>query len=207
MKSIKTTFITIGALLSSMPAYAHHFMGNDVPSTFIQGMLSGLAHPIIGVDHFAFVLMIGLLAAALSGTSRYLVPAAFVVATVAGTGIHMASANLPVLELVIAFSIIASGVLVLLKKQLPALMLGIALAGFGIFHGYAYGEAIVGAESTPLMAYLIGFSIIQYFVVVGIVVGMSKLASRSQKVQLWLSKGAATFATITGVTFFAMNLA
>jgi urease accessory protein len=37
------------------------------------------------------------------------------------------------------------------------------LAAFaGIFHGYAYGEAIIGANMTPLLAYLLGFSVIQY---------------------------------------------
>ena len=34
----------------------------------------------------------------------------------------------------------------------------------GIFHGYAYGEAIVGAQMTPLVAYLAGFAIIQLIV-------------------------------------------
>jgi urease accessory protein len=34
----------------------------------------------------------------------------------------------------------------------------------GIFHGYAYGEAIFGAETTPLIAYLMGFTTIQMMV-------------------------------------------
>jgi urease accessory protein len=34
----------------------------------------------------------------------------------------------------------------------------------GLFHGYAYGEAIVGAQMTPLVAYLLGFTLIQYVV-------------------------------------------
>jgi urease accessory protein len=37
----------------------------------------------------------------------------------------------------------------------------------GVFHGYAYGESIVGAETTPLSAYVIGFGVIQYLVAVG----------------------------------------
>ena len=40
-----------------------------------------------------------------------------------------------------------------------ALVLLIAVAG--IFHGYAYGESIVGAEMTSVVAYLAGFAIIQ----------------------------------------------
>ena len=34
---------------------------------------------------------------------------------------------------------------------------GARLAGF--FHGYAFGETIVGAEATPVMAYLAGLSV------------------------------------------------
>ena len=35
----------------------------------------------------------------------------------------------------------------------------------GIAHGYAYGEAIVGAEPTPLVAYLVGFTLVQLAIV------------------------------------------
>jgi urease accessory protein len=31
----------------------------------------------------------------------------------------------------------------------------------GLFHGYAYGEAIFGAQTTALVAYLAGFTVIQ----------------------------------------------
>jgi len=34
----------------------------------------------------------------------------------------------------------------------------------GLFHGYAYGEAIFGAEMTPLLAYLTGFTVVQLVV-------------------------------------------
>jgi urease accessory protein len=32
----------------------------------------------------------------------------------------------------------------------------------GAVHGYAYGESIVGAETQPLAAYIVGFAMIQY---------------------------------------------
>lgn len=38
----------------------------------------------------------------------------------------------------------------------------------GIFHGYAYGEGIFGAETTPLVAYLIGFTLIQLLISLGV---------------------------------------
>jgi len=33
-----------------------------------------------------------------------------------------------------------------------------------MFHGYAYGEAIIGATTVPLVAYLLGFSLIQWII-------------------------------------------
>lgn len=36
----------------------------------------------------------------------------------------------------------------------------------GLFHGSAYANALLGAEATPLAAYLLGFSFIQYAVAV-----------------------------------------
>src|SRR5258706_12280036 len=60
---------TAGLFLASIallidPALAHHVMGGQVPVTFRDGLLSGLAHPIIGIDHFAAVVAVARLAAA-----------------------------------------------------------------------------------------------------------------------------------------------
>src|SRR5258708_34195202 len=54
---------TAGLFLASIallidPALAHHVMGGQVPVTFRDGLLSGLAHPIIGIDHFAAVVAV-----------------------------------------------------------------------------------------------------------------------------------------------------
>ena len=48
------------AVLSTTSAQAHHVMDGMLPSTFVEGLLSGLGHPIIGPDHFAFVVAVGL---------------------------------------------------------------------------------------------------------------------------------------------------
>ena len=47
------------------------------------------------------------------------------------------------------------------RRSLPA-SAGAALFAFaGLFHGAAYGAAVIGAETTPIAAYLIGFSAVQ----------------------------------------------
>lgn len=149
----------------SQSAFAHHAMGGATPATFAQGFVSGLAHPVLGIDHLAFVIGIGLLAAACG--RRYTLPLAFVVMTAAGALAFVSGATLPFAEAVIALSVAAVGVLLISGRSLPAAYFGALFAVAGIFHGYAYGGSIVGAETTPLLAYLAGFALIQYAISVG----------------------------------------
>ncbi len=204
---VYSSLVSGAGVLMTAPAYAHHFMEGQIPASSFEGFLSGLAHPIIGIDHFAFVLVVALLAAALSGAPRYLVPGAFVAATLAGTTAHLGAANLPLAELIIAASVIVGGVLLLTRRLLPALLLGTGVAVFGLFHGYAYGESIVGAETGPLAAYLLGFSVIQYGVVVAVVMGMDLLARRFEKAQPLIARTAGATTALIGGAFLAMNLA
>ena len=147
------------------PALAHHAMGGETPDTLATGLLSGLGHPVIGIDHLAFVIAVGLAAAFTS--RRLLSPLAFVAATVAGCLLHVAGSVLPAAEILIAASILLLGGIVLSGRRTgtPALLGLFAIAG--LFHGWAYGASIVGAEPTPLIAYLAGFSLIQYAIAAG----------------------------------------
>jgi urease accessory protein len=157
-------FLLLGAFLFFTvfiePATAHHMMGGRTPATFLAGFLSGLAHPIIGLDHFAFVVAVGLLAA-LQGRRGGSIPAAFILATLVGTGIHLLNFNLPLPEVAIAASLLLFGILLAGESRPNLFLLAGTAAAAGIFHGYAYGESIVGAEMTPLLAYLAGFALIQ----------------------------------------------
>ena len=56
-------------------------------------MLSGIGHPVIGIDHLAFLVVAALLSFTLRGNARYLVPVAFIAATVVGTLIHFGAAD------------------------------------------------------------------------------------------------------------------
>ena len=40
-------------------AVAHHVMDRNLPVTFMQGLLSGLGHPVIGLDHLAALIAVG----------------------------------------------------------------------------------------------------------------------------------------------------
>ena len=156
------------SLLLIQPALAHHPFGGTVPTNFLTGFLSGLGHPVIGIDHFVFVIAIGLLTSRIAADkaktmarASFAIPVTFVVAAMAGTGIHLMALDLPVPEVVISVSVLCFGVALALRESLGMGAIAPLTAIAGIFHGYAYGEAIVGAEMTPLIAYLAGFTTIQ----------------------------------------------
>jgi len=203
-----TLMVSTGLLLIvSSPAFAHHVMDGMTPQTLGQGLLSGLAHPIIGLDHFAFLVVAMLLICALKGTARFLVPLAFIGATIGGTVLHLGAANIPMSETLVALSVVIGGVLVLTRRYPGAFALSAIFAVSGILHGYAYGESIVGAETAPLLAYLAGFAAIQYALIIAGVLGLEKLASHSEKARSIAARMSSAIALLTGGLFIALSLA
>jgi urease accessory protein len=146
-------------LLFAGTADAHHMEDGEMPSTFLDGLLSGLAHPVIGLDHLAFVVAIGILS--LRFTRGWLIPLFFLVAALGGTVLHLQSVDLPGPEILVSASVLLFGVLLILPPHVPFSLITALAALAGIAHGYAYGESIVGAEAAPLGAYLLGFTAIQ----------------------------------------------
>jgi urease accessory protein len=154
--------LSLIGLLGSAPASAHHVVDGTTPSSSWQGLLSGLAHPVVGLDHLAFVLAAGMIAAL--HRRGLVVPLAFAAASLAGTGLHVLGGDLPGAQWLVASSIVLMGALLVarsksLVESFPAVVVFTAVSG--ILHGYAYGESIVGAEMTPLGGYLLGLALVQ----------------------------------------------
>ena len=145
--------------MAVQPAWAHHVMDGKLPQTFLQGLLSGFGHPGIGVDHLAAIVGVGILAA-LAGRSAAVV-LAFSVAVIAGVGLHLAKLDLPASELFVGLTTLLIGALVIARQSMGAGLAVLLFAVAGVVHGYALGESIVGAEASPLTAYLLGLLIIQ----------------------------------------------
>lgn len=158
--------VLAATLLAAGPALAHHPMGGAMPSNFAEGFLSGLGHPVIGLDHLAFVLAAGL-AAAVFGLPLWL-PALFVAGSIGGVLIHVAGLDLPLVELAIALSVIGiGGMLAFARRVLPVAAWGVAFVAAGAFHGHAYGEAVIGAEAGAIGAYLLGLGLVQAAIAAG----------------------------------------
>lgn len=156
LRGLACTFAT---WITPALAHAHHDMDGEVPATFMQGFMSGLAHPVIGLDHLAMNLLVG----AYCGATRqgYKPLFAFVGAAILGCVLHVARLDLPQVETGIAASLVALGLIACAAVRSSVIITTVVLALVGTLHGYAYGEAIVGAEPTPLFAYLLGLSLVQ----------------------------------------------
>ncbi len=141
------------------PALAHHAMDGRLPSNAWEGLLSGLAHPVVGLDHVAFILGVGIWSAVVG--LRWTGPILFVLGTLAGCAIHLVSVSVPFGEGLVALSLLLAGAALLLVQRPRAGILGALLGIAGVLHGHAYGESIVGAQPGPLGAYLLGFALIQ----------------------------------------------
>lgn len=153
-------------MMIAQPAWAHHPMDGKLPQTFLQGLLSGFGHPVIGVDHLAAIVGVGILAA-LAGRSAAVV-LAFSVSVIAGVGLHLSGIDLPASELFVGLTTLLIGALVILRQSMSAGRALLLFALAGLVHGYALGESIVGAEASPLVAYLLGLLIMQ--TAIGVVV-------------------------------------
>jgi urease accessory protein len=192
-------------LFMSTPAQAHHLMGGKTPANFVEGFLSGLAHPVIGIDHFAFIVAVGLLAA--TKRQGILIAIAFVLSAMVGTGLHLMGFSLPGAELLISGSVLLFGILLVLKDS-PNTGLVMALAALaGMCHGYAYGESIFGASMTPLLAYLLGFTAIQLGIAISVMM-LSQVLSRRQDASQVPSKMRSAGFVLCGIgaAFFSSQL-
>lgn len=151
------------------PALAHHPLGGLPMETFTHGILSGVGHPLLGFDHLFFVIAVGV-AALYTGFAR-LAPAAYIAAMVVGCLMMSFGAGLPIKEVVIGLSLLVVGGVVLSGRALGPVVAMVLFAGFGLFHGSAFGDSIATQEAAlgadVLVGYLLGLGVLQYCIALG----------------------------------------
>jgi urease accessory protein len=180
----RTAAAAVFSLVPLASADAHHMMGGRTPSTAFEGLLSGLGHPVIGIDHLAFIVAVGL-AVGIAGFNLAM-PLVFIAAAAAGVALHVGGFTLPAAEPVVAASVLLAGALIV-SERAGSGRLGIWLALFavaGLFHGYAYGESIFGAETTPLWSYLLGLAVIQGALATGVALLARRIVQQATQLRL-----------------------
>lgn len=137
-------------LAASGSAWAHPFHNPGA------GFVAGFVHPFAGLDHLLAMIAVGLWAAQFRSRMRWIIPAVFVTAMLAGGGLGFSGLALPGIEPLIATSVLALGLFTLLQARLHAIGLVLVVA-FALFHGIAHGQEIPAA--TGALPYAVGFAL------------------------------------------------
>ena len=142
--------ILIATTLLLSPALAFAHPGHDH-----AGVMSGLAHPLSGLDHLLAMLAVGLWAAQQQGAARWALPLTFVTTMLVGGLLGFAGIEMPLMETGIAGSVLALGLLVALAVRPPLAIAAGLTALFAASHGVAHGLELP-ALSSP-WGYAAGF--------------------------------------------------
>jgi len=144
--------------------------GHVMPGEAI-GFVSGLKHPISGLDHIIAMVSVGLWGAQLGAPAIWLLPVTFPLIMAVGGFLGLIGVPLPGTEIGIALSGILLGAVVLLEWR-PRLYWAAALVGvFGLYHGHAHGAELPPGQDALL--YSLGFILATGFLhITGIAIGL-----------------------------------
>lgn len=137
----------LAMLITAAPALAHS------ESDVAGGFVAGFTHPLFGLDHLLAMVAVGLWGAYLGRPLIYVLPSVFPIVMTGGAILGMAAFEFPPVELGIAISVLALGLLIAAAKSV-SVWLACAIVGvFAIFHGFAHGQEL------PVTADPVGYSV------------------------------------------------
>lgn len=177
-------------LLVALPAWAHEGGGQAA------GFLSGMLHPVSGLDHVLAMVAVGLWGAQLGAPAIWLLPVAFPLVMAFGGFLGLMGVPVPGVEIGIALSAVLLGVMVATQSR-PPLGVAIALVGFfAVFHGHAHGTEL--PEGASGLLYSVGFVVVTGLLhATGIAIG---LVHRWERGRLAL-RGAGAAVAAAGLLF------
>jgi len=136
-------------LLSATPLSAHVQPGQT------EGFLTGMRHPVSGLDHVLAMIAVGLWGAQLGAPAIWLLPVTFPMMMAVGGFLALIGIPVPGVEIGVGLSALLLGAMVALEGR-PRLVAAAALVGmFAIFHGHAHGAELPPGQNG--LAYSIGF--------------------------------------------------
>ena len=144
--------VLLAVPLLALPVSAHHLMELlNLPPTPAMGLLSGLAHPLLGPDHLLFLLALSLVG--LRQRASWML--GLLATGLAGSAAGLLLPGLPGAEALVAGTLVV--VALVLLDRLPRLWL---LPAFAL-HGYVLSAAVLGWNPAPVAAYLAGLLLSQ----------------------------------------------
>ena len=148
MRTVTFIVATVALLAFPSPLAAHE-------GGAAAGLLSGLLHPISGLDHVLAMLAVGIWGAQMGPPAIWVLPVTFPMVMAFGGMLSLVGMPVPGVEIGIGLSALLLGLMVALERR-PDLRAAAVLVGFfAIFHGYAHGAELPEGQSGIL--YSIGF--------------------------------------------------
>lgn len=123
--------------------------------THAGGFISGLSHPISGLDHVIAMVAVGLWGAFLGAPAIWVLPVVFPLVMAFGGALGVMGVPLPGIETGIALSGVVLGLLIAFAVRAPIWVAAVIVGVFAIFHGHAHGTELPDAANP--FAYGIGF--------------------------------------------------
>ncbi|WP_022962446.1 HupE/UreJ family protein [Halopseudomonas pelagia] len=137
----------------AIPGLAHAHPGHEN----VSGLMSGLGHPLFGLDHLLAMLAVGLWGAQLGGKARWMLPLLFVGVMLVGGALAMLGLSVPGVEPGIVASVVVLGLFLLWARQVPLAISAALVSIFALFHGVAHGAEMPLQASA--MTYALGFAV------------------------------------------------
>lgn len=131
------------------------FLSEQFLNFDLIGLSHGFSHPLLGWDHLATMLAVGIWAAQLRGKAIWMLPLAFVGVMSLGSLAGAAGWSIPSLEGIILLSCAVFSLLITHKVRFNAKVNVMIVAFFAFFHGFAHGQEI--SASASLISYTVGF--------------------------------------------------
>lgn len=153
MMKLKYLALLIPAVLSPTSALAH--IGADAGIHHGSAFIMGLAHPFTGLDHMGAMLAVGMwsmLAFNQSSRSMWVAPIVFAGFLLIGGLLGFYGAGLPIVEPMIASSLLVFGLLVALRVRLPLVVGALVVATFAVFHGIAHGSELPASRAAATLS-------------------------------------------------------
>ncbi|MCT8160632.1 HupE/UreJ family protein [Pseudoruegeria sp. SHC-113] len=121
------------------------------------GFVAGVTHPILGWDHVAAMVAVGLWGAFLGAPAIWILPVVFPLVMAFGAVLGILGIPVPAVETGIALSAVVLGLMIVFAVRPPLWVAAVIVGAFAIFHGYAHGTELPATVNA--FAYAVGFVI------------------------------------------------
>ena len=119
------------------------------------GFLTGLSHPVSGLDHIAAMIAVGLWGSQLRKPAVWVLPVMFPTVMALGAFLALVGPGLPWVEIGIALSGVVLGAMVMMAATPPLAVSALFVSVFAILHGQAHGTELPANQNS--LVYSVGF--------------------------------------------------